>query len=602
MAYTGTFQNYPISGKNFGLYCEYSYEQDVAENSSTITLKTYLAYATLQVGQRSDSYSTINSDTTTFTAPAIDDLSGGDKKKLINTKTLKVYHNADGTKSCNLSASWRFSGTYSGTYINRITAQVTVSLHTIDRLAIVNSTQDLVADVSNPILSCNVSIKNASHNHKLQLLGANDTLLYESDLSNVSGEVSINLPTTAKQTILKHMANTANLQGKVKVLTYKSGSLLGSTEKTINIKVENSKPFISRYLYSDPKNILNDSRGEHYVQRLSDISVTIVDPEVYNYATIKKYYAQIGDIIISSSSNNLVFYGIDPQFQQLSGSQTLRAWIEDSRGFTDGNTYAQNVEILPYQPAQFTSFEVYRVNGIEETIHVKASGRYSAIEYNGENKNQVSSITVSAGTQQQDVTSFATISDNGTIELDVIPSSIKLDIEKDFEVLVTVKTTIAGFTTLAEETVTVPKGKPLISFRRGKIGINKIDPEAGLDVEGGGIIDGGTVWHGKNLYIESGAIDITPTYTGSEFNETVSFNNKFPSLPQVFLSFQARVSLSQTPPMPFVTNRSTTSFTLGIFPQKANQAIRIHWLAIAIASSSAQTLGEVENIEEDENL
>ena len=38
--------------------------------------------------------------------------------KLLKIKTVRVSHNADGTKSgVALSASWRFSGTYSGVSI-----------------------------------------------------------------------------------------------------------------------------------------------------------------------------------------------------------------------------------------------------------------------------------------------------------------------------------------------------------------------------------------------------------------------------------------------------------------------------------------------------
>lgn len=142
MALSGTFQNYPVS--SFGLYCEWSGTQSITGNYTDVTLKVYLSYYTLEVGARSDSTISINGVSETYTAPAIDDYSSGWKKKLLKTKTVRVSHNADGTKSgVVLSASWRFSGTYSGVSIGTITASTTVTLNSIDRSA--------------PTVSCSVS-------------------------------------------------------------------------------------------------------------------------------------------------------------------------------------------------------------------------------------------------------------------------------------------------------------------------------------------------------------------------------------------------------------------------------------------------------------
>lgn len=134
MALSGSFQNLPVSG--FGLYCTWSAVQSVTGNYSDVTLNVYLKYYTLEVGSRADSTISINGTSETYTAPAINDYSSGSHTKLLKTKTVRVNHNADGTKSgVALSAYWRFSGTYSGTPISSITASTTVTLDTIDRTA-----------------------------------------------------------------------------------------------------------------------------------------------------------------------------------------------------------------------------------------------------------------------------------------------------------------------------------------------------------------------------------------------------------------------------------------------------------------------------------
>lgn len=134
MALSGSFQNLPVN--NFGLYCTWSATQSVTGNYSDVTLNVYLKYYTLEVGSRSDSTISINGTSETYTAPAITDYSSGQHTKLLKTKTVRVNHNADGTKSgVALSAYWRFSGTYSGTPISSITASTTITLDTIDRAA-----------------------------------------------------------------------------------------------------------------------------------------------------------------------------------------------------------------------------------------------------------------------------------------------------------------------------------------------------------------------------------------------------------------------------------------------------------------------------------
>ena len=134
MALSGSLQNLPVN--NFGLYCTWSATQSVTGNYSDVTLNVYLKYYTLEVGSRADSTISINGVSETYTAPAITDYSSGQHTKLLKTKTVRVNHNADGTKSgVALSAYWRFSGTYSGTPISSITASTTITLDTIDRTA-----------------------------------------------------------------------------------------------------------------------------------------------------------------------------------------------------------------------------------------------------------------------------------------------------------------------------------------------------------------------------------------------------------------------------------------------------------------------------------
>ena len=134
MATSGSFYKYPVD--NFGLYCTWSASQSVTGNYSDVTLNVYLKYYTISVGSRSDSTVSINGVSETYTAAAISDSTNDYDLTLLKTYTVRVAHNTNGTKTgVALSASWRFSGTYSGTSIGTITASTTIDLDALDRTA-----------------------------------------------------------------------------------------------------------------------------------------------------------------------------------------------------------------------------------------------------------------------------------------------------------------------------------------------------------------------------------------------------------------------------------------------------------------------------------
>ena len=148
MALSGSFYKYPTS--KFGLYCDWSGSQSVTGNYTDVTLNVYLQFYTLQVGARADSTISINGESETYTATAINDLSSKSWHKVhLKSKTVRVYHNSNGTKTgVSLSASWRFSGTYSGVSIGTITASAAVDLNSIDRAAptVTFSTSNITAN------------------------------------------------------------------------------------------------------------------------------------------------------------------------------------------------------------------------------------------------------------------------------------------------------------------------------------------------------------------------------------------------------------------------------------------------------------------------
>ena len=282
MALSGTFQNYPVS--SFGLYCEWSGAQSVTGNYTDVTLKVYLSYYTLDVGARSDSTISINGVSETYTVPAIEDYSSGWKKKLLKTKTVRVSHNADGTKSgVALSASWRFSGTYSGVSIGTITASTTVTLNSIDRSA--------------PTVSCSVSGITAN-GFKISASSSATADIWQYSLNGGSTwtQFSSTAGTSASVTLSTLSPNTTY---SVRVRARKRTTQVYGTSSTVSAKTLGGAVLLSCGSFSADAASISLS-----------LRVTVYNAAYTNYITIKNgsttYLSLAGRIWSAGTANRTI--------------------------------------------------------------------------------------------------------------------------------------------------------------------------------------------------------------------------------------------------------------------------------------------------------
>lgn len=282
MALSGTFQNYPVS--SFGLYCEWSGAQSVTGNYTDVTLKVYLSYYTLDVGARSDSTISINGVSETYTVPAIEDYSSSWKKKLLKTKNVRVSHNADGTKSgVALSASWRFSGTYSGVSVGTITASTTVTLNSIDRSA--------------PTVSCSVSNITAN-GFKISASSSATADIWQYSLNGGSTwtQFSSTAGTSASVTLSTLLPNTTY---SVRVRARKRTNQVYGTSSTVSAKTLGGAVLLSCSSFSADAASISLS-----------LRVTVYNAAYTNYITIKNgsttYLSLAGRIWSAGTANRTI--------------------------------------------------------------------------------------------------------------------------------------------------------------------------------------------------------------------------------------------------------------------------------------------------------
>lgn len=219
MALSGNYHDYPVS--SFGVYVEWSATQSVKGNYSDVTQKVYLSYYTIEVGARDDGKSSINGTEVTYSSAAIKDYSSGWKKKLLYTHTVRVYHNNSGAAAnIPLSASWRFSGTYSSVYVGRITASTTITLNNIDRTA------PTVSLTTSSITASGVTVKATA-----------STTCDRWDYSTDNGATWVNYSTSSGTTQSKAITGlTPNTTYNIKVRARKSTNEVYGTSSAASVK------------------------------------------------------------------------------------------------------------------------------------------------------------------------------------------------------------------------------------------------------------------------------------------------------------------------------------------------------------------------------
>jgi hypothetical protein len=154
--------NIPSGVSSLYLIVTYTVGQyDVVANTTPVSISLSLHHAGLSVGAGTDDCSlTIGSETYKWTGPDI--YSSGGTVSLGSNK-FTVPHNADGTWTGKIGASYRLNINYGGTYIGTISGDQTITLPTIPRASKVSATDANIGSVS----SIYIDSKSSAFSHGL---------------------------------------------------------------------------------------------------------------------------------------------------------------------------------------------------------------------------------------------------------------------------------------------------------------------------------------------------------------------------------------------------------------------------------------------------
>lgn len=226
------------------LVLEWRASQNVAGNYSDVSIWLYLqsmdSYGALYAPAVGQAQVTANGVKQTENATS---QLNAYQKKLLLAKVWRVNHNADGSKSFSISASYFVNVTYSGVYYGTISIpSFSVSLNKIPRKSSLNPVPDL--NIPNK-LGVSITRQSSSFTHNLTVWVANRTnptldndshWVYLNSIENVGTSGTFTFSVANFTEMFKRMGTSTEWVGKVKLWTNGLSESVPSQQRTFRIK------------------------------------------------------------------------------------------------------------------------------------------------------------------------------------------------------------------------------------------------------------------------------------------------------------------------------------------------------------------------------
>lgn len=354
MATTGSFQKSLASG-HYVLKVEWSITQSVSNNTSTPTAKVYLIndYA-ISVRATSGHSLTINGVKYSFSSPAISS-KGTHLIATINGNV--ITHNSDGTKSVNMSLSYKMDASLSGTYYGTVTASGTAIFNTIAR-------------ATAPILSANSAYIGDSITITMSRASSSFTHTLTAKFGSKSVTIGTGLGTSNTWTVptdfLTAIPNTTSGTCTITCTTYNGSTAIGSKTVALTLKVKDTvKPTVT-FTVAEANSAVSGKGFTDFIQFLSKLLITSTGTGAGG-STIKSYSVTVAGTTYSGSS-------VTTNTLATSGDITITVKVTDSRGRT--GSASKTINVKAYARPKISSFSVRRCNA-DGTSNDK--GEYSKV-------------------------------------------------------------------------------------------------------------------------------------------------------------------------------------------------------------------------------
>ena len=438
---TGTYRGYTLRA-------DWSAVQNAAGNYSDVTVKHTLvigsAYS-LNIASRSNTCS-VGGVSQSYTSGSINQKGGS---VLLGTTVHRVSHNADGTKTAQLTDTFNINATIDGTKVGSITASGSITLDRIARNATIVSANDFT-DETNPTLTysnpssfaCDVSIEFAGGS--ITRAGA---------ASGSGGSYTMQLTDAERETLRNASKNSQTLKVTYALKTTIDGTAYYSrAERKMN--VVDAAPELGEVSYEDTNAATVAVTGDksRIVQNHSTLTVKVPTATAKKGATIASYTISFGGVTKTVTAAGAVSLGA----VDVSYSQALTVTATDSRGFTASQSVQVTVDDYS---APTAVIDLHRLNNFEPETYITANARYSYL--NGKN-----AVTIAAKFKRVSDSSYGT-----PIELeDSIQSTVTCDRDSAYDFVVTIADKLES----TEYNLTLGKGIPafFIDTKKSSVGVN----------------------------------------------------------------------------------------------------------------------------------
>ena len=355
--------------------------------------------------------------------------------------------------------------------------------------SVISSVSAFTADAATAEITMSVTVYNTSYTHTLVIKNGSTTVLTITGLSLSNGSNTITLTAAQRSTVLAAMSALKSFTGTFTLTTYSGTTQIGTASSktaTVQTTSANSAPTFTAFTFEDSNTTAVGVTGNNQIliQNISTLKLTLTAATAKNGATISSYSVVAGSKTASGTTTTITV-GTIPD----SGTVPVIVTAIDSRGYTTAVTV--NITVLEYEGINITEYTMRRVNEVEDTTQVTIGGDITPVTIGGVNKNSLRYLyyryrktSDSAYNSYKDITSSTEYDDSGfNFESD---EWLSLDADYSYYVQFLVTDKLTSDTV----TITVPQGTPLLALRRKKVGINKREPAAALDVDGSVMMNG----------------------------------------------------------------------------------------------------------------
>ena len=434
--------------RGYTLRADWSAVQNSAGNYSDVTVRHTLvigsAYS-LSIASRTNTCS-VGGVSQGYTSGAINQKGGS---VLLGTTVHRVSHDADGTKTAQLTDTFNINATIDGTKVGSITASGSISLDRIARNATIVTANDFTDETnqtltySNPSSSaCDVSIEFAGGS--ITRAGA---------ISGASGSYTMQLTDSERTTLRNASKNSPTLKVTYVLKTTIDGTAYYSrADRKMN--VVDAAPELGAVSYEDTNAATVAVTGDksRIIQNRSTLTVTIPKATAKKGATIASYAIAFGGVTKTVKAAGAVSLGA----VDVSHPQALTVTATDSRGFTASQSVQVTVDDYS---APTAAIDLHRLNNFEPTTYLTVYPRYPYV--NGKN-----SVTITAKFKKVSDSSYGT----PVTLADSAQSTLTCDRDSAYDFVVTIADKLES----TDYNLTLGKGIPsfFIDTEKSSIGVN----------------------------------------------------------------------------------------------------------------------------------